>query len=243
MKLTKIALLCSVALAPLSSFAAVNKEGDLIIRAGYSIVNPDDKSSGISAGDDLGSGVDVRKGSGLGINAVYFLHDKWAIELLAATPFSHDLVLNPIPNPAFDRETNPDVSPVLDPGGSLGEAKQLPPTLSLLYYWGDNDKFHPYLGIGVNYTMFFDEEFTAARTEAGFSNLSLDNTFGLSAQWGMDIDINDKWLVNMSMRWIDIDTDAEFIIDNAGLGLTNQPATVAVDVDPFVYTLSMGYRF
>lgn len=243
MKLTKIALLCSLALAPLSSFAAVNKEGDLLIRAGYTSVNPDDKSSGISAGADLGSGVQVEKGSALGINAVYFITDKLAVELLAATPFSHDLTLNPIFNPAFDPDTNPDVAPLLDAGGPLGEVKQLPPTLSLLYYWGDNDKFHPYMGLGVNYTIFFDEEFTADRAGAGFSNLSLDNTFGLSAQWGMDIDINDKWLVNLSMRWIDIDTDAEFIVDNAGLGLDNAPATVAVDVDPFVYTLSVGYRF
>ena len=235
MKLTKIALLCAVALGPMTTYAATNKAGDILVRAGYTTVNPDDESSSVFVGADLGSGVGVDTSAALGINAVYFLKDNWAVELLAATPFSHDLELSPIV--AADGTT-------LVPGGKIGETDHLPPTLSILYYLGvGNDKYHPYVGLGLNYTVFFDEGFSSDRTAQGFSNLDLDSSFGLSAQWGIDIDLNDKWVVNASMRWIDIDTDAEFTLNAPGLGINNAPGSVSVDIDPFVYSLTLGYRF
>src|SRR5690606_42037804 len=75
----------------------------------------------------------------LGLNFAYMLTDKVGVELLAATPFSHDV----------------GVTGVLD---KLGSIKHLPPTVSLVYYPLDNGSaFQPYVGAGVNFTCFFDE--------------------------------------------------------------------------------------
>lgn len=213
--IAKLALACALALGPMTSFAA--QSGDWLLRAGVTTVNPSESSDNVFVGGgDLGIGVNVDNNAQLGLNVAYFLNESWAIELLAATPFDHDLGLNTV--------------------GPLGSTKHLPPTLSALYYFDTGSSIHPYLGLGLNYTIFFDEEFTSANETAGFSDLDLDASFGLSAQLGVDIDINEKWAVNASVRWIDIDTTAEFNLNGAS-------GSVDVEIDPYVYTLSLAYRF
>jgi outer membrane protein len=214
-KIAKLALACTLALAPLSSFAA--QSGDWLLRAGVTSVNPDDSSSNVVVGGaDLGIGVNVDNNAQLGLNVAYFLSENWAVELLAATPFDHDIGLNTV--------------------GALGSTKHLPPTVSALYYFNAGEGIHPYVGLGLNYTIFFDEEFTSANRDAGFADLDLDSSFGLSTQLGVDIDINEKWAFNASVRWIDIDTEASYTAGGA-------PGSVDVEIDPYVYTVSLAYRF
>ena len=61
------------------------------------------------------------------------------------------------------------------------------------------------------------------------TKLSLDNSFGLTAEVGMDIALNDDWAVNLNARWFDIDSDAR--LDGADLG--------TVEVDPLVYGIML----
>lgn len=192
--------------------------GDWILKAGATKVMPDDSSGNVFvAENDLGMGVSVGDNTQLGLNIGYFINRKIAIELLLATPFKHDIGLNTV--------------------GALGSAKHLPPTLTANYYFANSRAaFQPYLGAGVNYTFFFEEEFTSANKQAGFSDLSLDDSLGLSAQAGFDYMLDAKWQLNASVRWMNINTDAKF-------NLNGDKGTVVVDIDPFVYTVSLGYRF
>lgn len=210
------ALLFSLAASTITTHA--HEAGDWIFRGGLTNVAPNDDSSNVFvAGADLGVGVSVGNNTQLGINAAYMLTNNWAIELLAATPFSHDITLNTV--------------------GALGETKHLPPTISANYYFGSSDsKLKPYVGFGLNYTTFFSEEFTSANKDAGFSKLSLDDSFGLALQIGADYQINEQWHVNVSARRIDISTDASFDLNGA-------QGKVSVDIDPSVYTFSLGYSF
>ncbi len=216
MKFSKLALAATISLLPLSTMAA--QSGDWLLRGGITSVNPHDSSSNVFvAGADLGVGVSVDNNAQLGLNVAYFLDSNWAVELLAATPFSHDISLDTV--------------------GALGKTKHLPPTLSALYYFDmGNSNLHPYIGLGVNYTVFFDEDFSAANKTVGFSDLDLDDSFGLSTQLGIDIDIDEKWAFNASVRWIDIDSEATF-------KLGTDAGKVDVDINPYVYTLSLAYRF
>ncbi|MCC2608155.1 OmpW family outer membrane protein [Planctobacterium marinum] len=216
MKLSKLALAATLTLLPLSTMAI--ETGDWLLRGGITSVNPNDSSSNVFvAGADLGVGVSVDNNAQLGLNLAYFLDSNWAVELLAATPFSHDISLDTV--------------------GTLGKTKHLPPTLSALYYFDlGNSNLHPYIGLGVNYTVFFDENFNSANKTAGFSALDLDNSFGLATQLGIDIDIDEKWAFNASVRWLDIDTEATF-------KLGTDAGKVEVYIDPYVYTLSLAYRF
>lgn len=194
------------------------ERGDWVVRVGMTNVAPDDSSNNVYVGGaDLGVGVNVDSNTQLGLNFVYFYSPQLAIEVLAATPFSHDIGLDTV--------------------GALGNTKHLPPTVSANYYFADpSAKFQPYVGAGINYTLFFDEEFTSVNANAGFSDLELDNSLGLAAQVGFDYMLDDKWLINASVRWMDIDTEATF-------NLNGSPGSVDVSIDPLVYSITAGYRF
>lgn len=215
------ALLATTLIAP--SALAYNK-GDMLVRVGATNVSPDDSSSNVNvAGNELPFGVGVDDNTQLGLNFAVFIADHWALEVLAATPFKHDVDFS--------------VSDPLGTGDNLGEVSHLPPTFTVNYFFmSPESNFQPYVGAGVNYTIFFDEEFSKANKAAGFSKLDLDNSFGLSAQVGADYFFNEKWFMNGSVRYIDIDTDARF-------KLGESTGKVSVDIDPWVYTVSVGYKF
>ncbi len=210
----------------LSPLALANQAGDFIVRGGATMVNPDnDKSNIMLAGADSTMTLTVDDNTQLGLNFVYFYDSNWAIELLAATPFKHDVTIQ-------------DKNAVLGvDGANLGEVSHLPPTLSALYYFDTNSAFKPYVALGINYTVFFDEDFASAPKSLGLSNLDLDGSFGLSAQIGADYHLDDKWSLNASMRYIDINTEATFDVAGNNIGKAN------IDVDPMVYSLMLGYKF
>lgn len=205
-----------------------HEEGDWIIRVGPTLVEPDESSSLISTaatGPLPGTSVGVGNNTQLGINFAYMISDKIAIEVLAATPFEHDLSASGLEQYGFATT-------------DIGSTKHLPPTVSALYYFGNSgSSLRPYLGLGLNYTTFFSEDLSsAAKTELGASSLDIDDSFGLSARAGLDWMLNDNWLLNASVWNIDIETDASF---DSALGKVK----AAVDIDPWVYMVSIGYRF
>jgi len=222
----KKTLLTLVLLSTLPTAALANQAGDILVRGGLTMVAPDTgKTPILLAGDDSTMTLTVDDNTQIGLNLVYFFDSNWAVELLAATPFTHDVTIQD-PNGVLGVD-----------GAKLGEVTHLPPTLSALYYFDTGTALKPYVGVGLNYTIFFDEEFESAPTELGLSNLELDGSFGYSVQVGADYHINDKWHVNASVRYIDINSDATF--DVAG----NSIGSASIDVDPMVYSIMLGYKF
>ncbi|AIL59774.1 OmpW/AlkL family protein [Pseudomonas alkylphenolica] len=216
------------ALALAAPVAHAHQAGDIIVRAGAITVNPNEDSSDIKLDGTKVSGTKATLDSDtqLGLTFAYMLTDHIGLELLAATPFHHTVGVKGL-------------GPGLD--GKLGDIKQLPPTLSLQYYpMEPSSKFQPYAGIGLNYTMFFDEDLDSNRKAQGFSNLKVKDSFGLAGQLGMDYMINEHFLVNAAVWYIDIDTKATMDGPSAlGVGKTK----VDVDVDPWVYMVGVGYKF
>lgn len=222
-------LILSVAAALFSATTIAYEKGDMLVRVGLTTVAPDESSSNIFVGGgDLGFGLNVDNNTQLGLNFAYFFTDNWNVEVLAATPFKHDVNVNT--NPLGLEQ--------------LAEVTHLPPTVSANYFFADSGAtFQPYVGVGLNYTIFFEEKFTSTNEDLGFSDLDLDASFGVSAQVGFDYMIDKVWLVNASVRYIDISTDATFTLNNTDLGAENASGNVTVDIDPLVYTLSIGYKF
>jgi outer membrane protein len=211
-----------------SAGAIAHEKGDWIVRAGAATVSPDDSSSTISTtvtGALPGTSVEVDSDTQLGLNIVYMMSDNLGIELLAASPFEHDVTAKGLGQYGFDTT-------------ALGSVKHLPPTLSVQYYFGVSQSVvRPYIGLGINYTTFFSESLTSqAKTELGADNLDLDDSVGLAAQLGIDWSLNDKWLINASVWRMDIETEATLDSD---LGKVK----VDVDIDPWVYMVGVGYKF
>ena len=118
----------------------------------------------------------------------------------------------------------------LNGAGVVAEANQLPPTLSAQYHFNPNGRVRPYVGAGLNYTFFFDERTYGALLG---TKLELEPSFGPAAQLGVDVDFDSSWFINIDARWFDIDADAK--LDGADLG--------AVEIDPYAFGISVGYRF
>ena len=194
-------LVAGLLVLAINGTAIAQEAGDWKIRSGPYVVDPKSDNNDV---------VNVDAGTALGINFTYFFNETWAFEVLAATPFSHDINLNG--------------------GDEVGETKHLPPTFSLQYHFPLDGAFKPYVGLGVNYTLFFDEELSGAL--AG-SELDLDDSFGVAAQLGADFDLNDRWTLGANVRWINIETEAE--VDGASIG--------DVEIDPIIYGITLGYRF
>ncbi len=209
--------------------------GDFIARAGFARVQPNDDSDPLSLNgtelSQLGNGlprteVQVDGDSQLGITFTYMINSHWGLGLLASTPFKHDVHASAL-------------------GVKVGEAKHLPPTLTLQYFPMNKDaKWQPYVGLGINYTQFFDEKVDGELDAAlaglgatGDASLSLDSSWGLAAQLGVDYKINDRWVVNSSLWYINIETTAD--VDVPGLGKMQTD----IDINPWGYMLSVGYVF
>lgn len=219
--LTASLLAAAIAAPAAQAFQA----GDIIVRAGAVTVDPHESSSNIFTPDTNtlpGTSATLNSDTQLGLNFAYMITDKVGIELLAATPFSHEVGIKGMP---------------LNLDGKLGDIKHLPPTVSAVYYPLDSQSaFQPYVGLGINYTTFFNEKLTDQRQGQGFSNLNLDDSWGLAAQVGMDYMLTENLMLNAQLRYIDIDTEAT--VDSA-FGKVK----VDVDVDPMVYMVGLGYKF
>jgi outer membrane protein len=175
--------------------------GDWIWRVGVHNVRPKSDNHDV---------VNVDTGASLTFNGTYIFAPHWGVELLAAMPFSHDINLNG--------------------GGKVAETKHLPPTLSLQYHFNPNGTWRPYVGAGLNYTLFFREKTVGAL--AG-NELELDPSWGLATQLGLDVELGSDWFANVDARWFDIDSDAK--LNGAKLG--------TVEIDPYAFGLAIGRRF
>lgn len=218
-----------LALAIAAPLAHAHQAGDIIVRAGAITVDPQESSSDIWVGalgtDVAGTKATLDSDTQLGLNFAYMLTNNIGIELLAATPFSHDVGVKGMPGGFAGLN------------GKLGELKHLPPTLSVLYYPLDaSSAFQPYVGAGINYTWFFDTKLSSEAEGKGFSGLDMKDSWGLAAQVGMDYMLTDNIMLNAQVRYIDIETTGTTHI------LGNK-VKVDVDVDPFVYMVGLGYKF
>ncbi|WP_407312782.1 OmpW/AlkL family protein [Pseudomonas sp. nanlin1] len=215
-----------IALALASPLAQAYQAGDFIIRAGAATTAPNERSGElkIDGAKVAGTKATLDSDTQLGLAFAYMLTPHIGVELLAATPFQHTVGVK---------------GAGLD--GKLADIKQLPPTLSLQYYPLDSSsRFQPYAGVGVNYTLFYDEDLSSARKAQGFSNLDLKNSVGLAGQLGFDYLLTDHVLLNAAVWYVDIDTQAT-VDGPTALGVSR--TKVNVEVDPWVYMVGVGYKF
>lgn len=247
-----VAALSLASTALVTAQAQAWEAGDMFVRGGVVNVSPDAGSDGVAipalnVPAIAGTGVDVDDNTQLGLTFTYMLSANLGLEVLAATPFKHDIEAN------LGAAGIPGVGLV-----PVGETTHLPPTISAVWYpLGSSDTIKPYVGAGINYTIFFDEDVDPALeagvpviagalgTDLGVASLpldmSLDDSFGLALQAGFDWQLDSKWHLNASVRWIDIGTEAE--LTSPALGGATVITVDNVDIDPWVYQINVGYQF
>ncbi len=196
------ALTLSTALVALAVPAFAQSQGDWTVGLGVGYLDPKSDNGTLSNGASVEVDSDTRPI----FTVEYFVRDNLGVELLAATPFSHDITL----------------------AGSIdgGTVKHLPPTLSLNYHFPTNSAWKPYVGAGINYTVFFDES-------SALGDLELDDSVGVSLQAGLDYMVTEKGAVRLNVRWFDIDSDVS--LDGNDLG--------TAEIDPWLVGVSYVHRF
>jgi len=113
----------------------------------------------------------------------------------------------------------------------VGSVWLLPPTLLVQLHPAPDAVVRPYVGAGVNLTIFYNEDVPGTTvTEASY-----DTAFGFALQGGVDIPLSDgsPWMIN---------ADAKKIFLNTDVGLNDDAITADVDIDPWVISVGIGYR-
>jgi len=112
-------------------------------------------------------------------------------------------------------------------GANIGSFKHLPPTLTAQYHFLPDGTFRPYVGAGVNLTLISDVNLLGG---AG----SLEHySVGYALQAGFDIKLDKNWFLNFDVKKVQIQSDVK-----AGGSKIS-----AVQVDPMLYGVGIGYRF
>ncbi len=212
---------CLIGLGTLAGLpAAAHEAGDWILKAGLTGVMPKSDNGTVGKGvAPRGIDLDVNSSVRPSFSMTYMATKNLGIELLAAAPFSHDI-----------RGNAPDLGGDI---GRIGKTRHLPPTLSLQWHFLPDAKVQPYVGLGINYTTFFHTKPTGALRDLGVEKLKLTDSWGLAAQVGADVKLNDNWFLNASIRYIDIRTKVK--IDGTKIGTAK--------LNPWVATVGVGYRF
>jgi len=186
-----------------SSAALANEAGDILVRARLINIAPD-------ASSNISPALDVEDNYSLDISFTYMMSSQFAVELLLDTSSTHRVTLG---------------------GTDIVEARVLPPSLMAQYYFNPTSKIRPYIGAGINYTLFLNEE---TRGPISGMSVKLDDSIGYVVQAGVDYDINNDWFVNLDIKYIDMDTDV-----NIGGGAV----TGNVEINPTIVGIGFGTRF
>jgi len=227
MKSSKYLLAAGALLALVASPALAYEAGTWVLRAGVGVVAPDSDNLVIDDGVDTIT-VNVDDGTSLTLMGTYMFSPNWGFDVLASWPFNHDINVSIINN------VDPGFNPV---SAKIAETEHLPPTFSMQYHFLPDGTFQPYVGAGVNYTTFLSTDVEQALVDLGIDDIDLDDSFGLALQLGADWTFGNGWLVNFDLRWIDIESD----LKATALGVTGELGTVKID--PWVYSINLGYSF
>ena len=185
-----LATACTVLAAP----ALAQSQGDWTFGVGIINVNPKSDNGTLA-----GSPATLSDDTQISLTAEYFIRDNLGIELLAATPFEHDINIG---------------------GTFAGTSKQLPPTLSINYHFPTKGKIKPFIGAGINYTTFFEEA-------SGLGVLKLEDSWGFALQAGAVWQVSDKGALRLNVRYMDIESDA--YLNGASIGKAEiDPVTIGV---------------
>jgi outer membrane protein len=111
---------------------------------------------------------------------------------------------------------------------TLGKVWLLPPTINLQYHFTGKE-FTPYIGAGINYSLFYGVKDEALK-------LGYKNNIGFSTQAGFDYQLNDKWFLNVDLKKIFVKTDVT-------IKGTSPVVLSDVKVNPFIIGLGAGFKF
>lgn len=208
--LAGVALLALTAALPTPSVA--HEAGEFLVRVRGIVVMPDESGSLRPLGGEL----EVSTSFAPEIDFSYFFTDAISLELIAAVT-KHSINAN---NTAIGN---------ID----LGNTWVLPPTLLAQYHFFSDSMVSPYIGVGFNYTFFFDESSGPVA-----NSVSIDDAYGPAFQAGFDVQFPDSnFVFNADAKYIMISPDVKARAGGTTISGHN------FDLNPWVFGFGFGYKF
>lgn len=212
--LAGLALACGFA-APANAAA-----GDVLVRIRGIIVAPNESTSGITPTFPTEK-VKINNSAAPEVDFTYMASDNIGFELIAATTKHHAT----------------GTSGTTGSIGRLASTWVLPPTLTAQYHFAPAAKVRPYVGAGINYTLFYSEKPSSALEAAvGPTKVKMKSSFGWAAQAGIDFDLSKNMFLNLDVKYIDIRTTAR--LSTTAIGVQR----VKVNLNPIVVGVGVGFR-
>ncbi|HRK94979.1 MAG TPA: OmpW family outer membrane protein [Rhodospirillales bacterium] len=210
MKKAALALLTGAVLIGASGGAEAKEAGDLLVRLRGIGVIPDE-----SGRTTIGGDIDIGDAYAPELDFSYFFTKNIAAELILATA-RHEVKVKDTALGDVD----------------LGHVWLLPPTLTLQYHFFTENKVSPYVGAGVNYTVFYGVD---KPNNSLIDDVDYDNRFGWALQAGVDWEVWDRWSVNFDVKklWL----PAAVSVNDGAVKSRN------ADIDPWIIGVGIGYRF
>lgn len=195
--------------------------GDIFVRVRVDGVIPEVSTSGWNV---PGAKLDVNASVIPEADISYFLTKNIAVEMICCVS-----------------ENTIDGKGALSSYGSIGRTWVFPPTVLLQYHF-DMAQFglpqlKPYVGAGVNYTVFFDESANGG-SPAKYSNLKINDAWGAALQIGADYHLTGNWFANVDVKQLFLDTS-----DSVYSGTLKATAHNNLTLDPTIVGVGIGYRF
>lgn len=221
-KIVKIAGAAALAAVMGTSFAAQAQEfrtkqaGDLVIGLGAIGVLPENGRN--AHVDTIGGRVRASNAATGQVDFTYFLNRNISLNLIAAST-QHDLTAK---GTALGNV-------------NLGRVWALPPTLTLQYHPLPDSRISPYVGAGLNYTLFY--AWSRGGAPAAIRDVHVNGAFGFALNAGVDIAITGPWAINLDVKKIFMSPHAAV---STSLGAKPHART---DLNPLVVGASVRYRF
>lgn len=151
-------------------------------------------------------------------------------------------------------------------GASIANTWAVPPTVTLQYHFTRFGAFQPYIGAGANFTFFLGTRagnnnwrlgfnptsplaaMGVSGATASFYATSVTPSWGVVGQLGADYMFDDRWGVNVDVKYMMIEPIAHANIiatmpQAPLLGAVYLPVTAAVKINPLIVSTGLTYRF
>jgi outer membrane protein len=220
---TSLKIIVAVVMVVTHWQALAQSAGTRLVRFGATQIAPQVTSGNLTAPSFANTQTDVGKDTQLSGGLSYMYTDNLSVDIPVALPFTHKLL----------------GAGALAGAGQLGSVKSLPFTVFGQYRFNQaTSTFRPYLGLGITYAYFFDEQgsnaLTATTNPGGTpTSLSVASKFALTPQLGFTYVLNEKWMIDTSL--------SKTFLKNRTSFSTGQ--TIDTALDPISFSLGLGMRF
>lgn len=228
MKMRLVTLSLVAAFAPVLAHA---EAGDWVVRARAVNVSPNEDSKlGKTVNSNVANVMSPDAELAVSDKVIpeldisYYITKNIAAELILALGTRHNVSIQ-------------DEAGAVVPNQDLGSVNLLPPTLTVQWHFNPDQTIAPYVGAGINYTNFLDRNLKVSSGALAGTKIKVDSdSWGYALQAGVDINLKDGWLINLDVKYVNIETDVK-------LNVAGWTKIDSLDINPWVVGIGIGKKF